>query len=316
MRCLPALSCLAKTVSLALVLLPATLMAAPTVVVSIKPLELLVRAVATDDTAVTTLIGPGDNPHNYSMKPSQRRALGEADAVFWVGPELETFLTRLLNGEEFRARSHAFRPGEGNDKGKSEHSDEGDDHGHGHSHGHDHHGHGGAEDAENDPHIWLDPTTSLNMAREIHAVLAELPGADTAALDANLQRFEQALAETEKEINQQLEPARELSLFTYHNAFTHFAGHYNLPLAGVLTLNPELSPGARHIAQVQARLRKATRPCLMTESPYNPDSWDTIVGDIDVTFSTWDPLASDITADSRGYLAFQKSVADSVLECL
>ena len=312
MRCHPALSCLAKAVTLALVLLPATLMAAPKVVVSIKPLELLVRAVATDDTAVTTLISPGDNPHNYSMKPSQRRALGEADAVFWVGPELETFLNRLLKSEEFRARSHAFRPGKDNGKGESEHSDEGDNHGH----GHDHHNHGGNQDAENDPHIWLDPTTSLTMAREIHSVLTELPGSDTAALDANLQRFEHALAETEKEIKQQLEPARDLSLFTYHNAFTHFAGHYNLPLAGVLTLNPELSPGARHIAQVQDKLRKATRPCLMTESPFNPDSWDTIVGDIAVTFSTWDPLASDITADARGYLAFQKSVADSVLECL
>lgn len=310
MRCRPALSCIAKIVTLALVLLPAALMAAPKIVVSIKPLELLVRAVATEDTAVTTLIGPGDNPHNFSMKPSQRRALSEADAVFWVGPELETFLTRLLGGEEFRARSHAFMPGEDKTEGDSEHSDEG------HHHGHDHHGHGGTEDAGSDPHIWLDPTTSLDMAREIHAVLTELRGANAAALNANLQTFEQALAETEKEINEQLEPARALSLFTYHNAFTHFAGHYDLPLAGVLTLNPELSPGARHIADVQSRLSKATRPCLMTESPYNPESWDPIVGDVAVTFSTWDPLASDITSDSRGYLAFQKSIADAVLECL
>ena len=305
---------------LALTLLPATVMAAPKVVVSLKPLELLVRAIATDDTTVTTLVGPGANPHNYSMKPSQRRALGDADAVFWVGPAMETFLTRLLNGEEFRSRSHALTPGEGNGEHSEEHNEGGHDHEHNH---HDHNGDNSSNDSGDDagadgsdPHIWLDPTTSLDMAREIHTVLTALPGADTAALDTRLATFEQSLADTEKEIHQQLEPARALSLFTYHNAFSHFAAHYDLPLAGVLALNPELSPGARHIAEVQDKLRKATRPCLMTERPFNRDSWEPIIGDIAVTFSDWDPLASDITANSDGYLAFQRSIAEAVLDCL
>ena len=301
-----------RAMALALILLPATVIAAPKIVVSLKPLELLVRAVATDDTTVTTLVGPGANPHNYSMKPSQRRALGDADAVFWVGPAMETFLTRLLNGDEFRARSHALTPGEDN----GEHSEKEHEHQH-HHHDHSSNDSGDAADADgSDPHIWLDPATSLDMAREIHTVLTALPGADTAALDARLATFEQSLAVAQKEIYQQLEPARVLSLFTYHNAFTHFAARYDLPLAGVLALNPELSPGARHIAEVQDTLRKATRPCLMTERPFNQAIWEPITGNIAVSFSDWDPLASDITADSDGYLAFQRSIAEAVLNCL
>lgn len=298
---------LIKATTLVLALLPATVMAEPKVVVSLKPLELLVKAVATEDTWVTTLVGPGSNPHNYSMRPSQRRALGEADAVFWIGPEMETFLTRLLGGDEFRARSHAFLPGEAD----VDHSEEG--HHHGHDHDHHHHDSG---DTENDPHIWLDPVRSLEMAREMHAVLKTLPGADATALDANLERFEQALKATEKKIHKQLEPARQLSLFTYHNAFTHFAEHYDLPLAGVLTTNPELSPGAKHIAKVQNQLGSATRPCLMTERPFNKDSWDPIIGDVAVSFTDWDPLATDIATTADGYTAFQQSLADSVLGCL
>jgi zinc transport system substrate-binding protein len=305
--------CLLKATALALAFLPASVIAAPNIVVSLKPLELLVRAVATEDTAVTTLVGPGSNPHNYSMKPSQRRALSEADAIFWVGPEMETFLTRLLNDGEFQPRSHAFLPGDtkdGHNESEEAHPDQS------HSHSHDHHDHSAGEDGADDPHIWLDPESSLEMARDIHAVLAALPDADKATLDANLKRFEQSIADVEKEINQQLEPARALSLFTYHNAFTHFAAHYNLPLAGVLTLNPELSPGARHIAEVQDRLGNATRPCLMTERPFNQESWAPIIGDIAVNFTDWDPLASDIKADADGYVAFQRSLADAVLECL
>ena len=212
---------------------------------------------------------------------------------------METFLTRLLNGEEFSARSHAMMAGE-----------EPEAHGH---HHHDHHDHG---DGAADPHIWLDPAIGMNIAREIHSVLSAQPEADKAALDRNLAAFEQSLDAAEADIRGQLEPARAISLFTYHNAFTHFAEHYELAIAGVLTLNPELSPGARHIAEVQNRLSKATRPCLMTEQPFNEQSWNSIIGDTDVTFSSWDPLASDIEASPGGYVAFQKSLAQSVLNCL
>ena len=300
-----------RAAALALTLLPVAVMAAPKVVVSLKPLELLVRAIATEDTTVTTLVGPGAKPHNFSMKPSQRRALEEADVVFWVGPEMETFMTRLMAGEEFSARSHAFMANETEGATDKGHEDEHYEEAH-HHHHNEHHDHGDGPD----PHIWLDPLTSMDMAREIHTVLKALPDADKASLDANLMQFEQSLANTEAQIRQQLEPARELSLFTYHNAFTHFAEHYDLPLVGVLTLNPELSPGARHIAEVQNTLRHATRPCLMTERPFNQDSWDPIVGDIAVSFSEWDPLGSDITADADGYIAFQQSIAKAVLACL
>lgn len=297
---------------LALALLPVALMAEPRVVVSLKPLELLVRAVATEDTTVATLIEPGANPHNYSLKPSQRRALDEADAIFWIGPEMETFLTRLLNGEEFHSRSHAMMtPG---DAGRHDVGGPDNDQGHGHHHGHDH-GHDG-DRAAADPHIWLDPAIAHNIAREIHSVLAAQPGADKAGLDRNLAGFEQALSAAEAEIKKQLQPTRAISLFTYHNAFTHFAEHYDLVIAGVFSLNPELSPGARHIAEVQDTLRNANRPCLMTEQPFDQQSWDSIVGDTEVTFSSWDPLASEIEASADGYVAFQRSLARSVLECL
>ncbi|HBM48647.1 MAG TPA: ABC transporter substrate-binding protein, partial [Marinobacter sp.] len=81
---------------------------AANVVTSIKPLELLVKAVAGDSVQVSTLVPPGSSPHNYTMKPSQRRALEQADAIFWVGPEMETFLSRLLGGHEFDGRVVAF----------------------------------------------------------------------------------------------------------------------------------------------------------------------------------------------------------------
>lgn len=286
------------------------------VLTSIKPLELLVRAIATEGTETDTLVPPGSSPHNYSMAPSKRRALESSDVIFWVGPDMETFLIRLLTGSEFGGRSVALNS-QSTHTGVTEHASEAQGHKNTH-HNHDSHGHDHKDGNTNgeDPHIWLDPHTALAMAKTIRDALAELEGADKQALDRNLNTFQASMAAQDAKIRKQLEPVQGISLFAYHSAFTRFAEHYNLKVEGVLTLNPELSPGARHIAEVQASLRSANHPCLLTEPQFNRQWWRSITEGLDVTFSTWDPLATDIKATADGYAAFQQSIADAVLKCL
>ncbi|MDO6823540.1 zinc ABC transporter substrate-binding protein [Marinobacter sp. 1_MG-2023] len=323
---------LSITLSASALLYGSNTLADTQILTSIKPLELLVRAVATDDMHTTTLVPPGSSPHNYSMTPSKRRALESADVIFWVGPEMETFLTRLLTGSEFGERSVALMSSdvesteedhdhahhddheehhehEAHDEHEAHHEQEEqvthDDHGHGHDHG----------DGE-DPHIWVDPQMAITMAESIRDALAQLDGADQTTLDRNLEKFKASVARKEEQIRKQLEPLKDISLFAYHSAFTPFGEHYNLNVEGVLTLNPELSPGARHIAEVQETLRSANHPCLLTEPQFNRQWWHSVTEGLDVTFSTWDPLATDIAATANGYEAFQQSIADAVLKCL
>lgn len=300
-----------KALSLALsastLFISGALQAETRIVTSIKPVELLVRAVATEGMQTTSLVPPGSSPHNYSMKPSQRRALENADVIFWVGPEMETFLSRLLAGQDFRNRTVAFMEAE-QGVGRDSAADEEDDHGG----EHDGHDHGDGED----PHIWLDPVLAIQMAETIHGTLSKLENVDTAALNRNLEQFKARVRETESTIRDRLLPAHDISLFSYHSAFSRFASHYDLKLEGVLTLNPELSPGARHIAEVQDKLRKGHHPCLLTEPQFNQQWWKAMTQDLDVTFSTWDPLATDIKATANGYYEFQHSIADAVLKCL
>lgn len=283
--------------------------AATNVVASIKPVELLVKAVAGDSVEVSTLVPPGSSPHNYSMKPSQRRALEQADVIFWVGPDMETFLNRLLGGKEFAGRAVAFLESEG---GESEHDEHHDEHGHDHESDAHHHDHGDGED----PHIWVDPILALDMAKDIRNALAELEGANPEQLNANLERFQTELLNKEQSIRASFAGLDNVSLFAYHDAFTRYAKHYGLTLEGVLTLNPELSPGARHIADVQAKLEAANQPCLLTEPQFNRQWWRSITEGLNVTFSTWDPLATNIESTPSGYIDFQQSVADAVLKCL
>ena len=74
------------------------------VVASIKPIHSLVAGVMRGAGEPKLLIAGGASPHTYSLKPSDARALQDADVIFWVGNDLETFLEKPLSGLPKMAR--------------------------------------------------------------------------------------------------------------------------------------------------------------------------------------------------------------------
>ncbi|MCR9254671.1 MAG: zinc ABC transporter substrate-binding protein [Alphaproteobacteria bacterium] len=133
------------------------------VVASIKPIHSIASSVMAGVGTPSVLIGGAASPHSYALRPSQARALQEADVVFWAGPDLEAFLEKPL--ASLSANAHQtplmesegltllpFREGGGFQA--HDHSDHADgDHGH-KDHDHDKHGHEdhGHEDHGQDDH--------------------------------------------------------------------------------------------------------------------------------------------------------------------
>ncbi len=71
---------------------------APQVVVSIKPLYSLVAGLMQGVGKPQLLIKGGASPHGYSLRPSEAAALADAQLIVWVGPGLEGFLEKTLDG--------------------------------------------------------------------------------------------------------------------------------------------------------------------------------------------------------------------------
>ncbi len=149
--------------------------AKPEIVVSIKPVHSLVAGVTRGVTEPYLLIPGAASPHTYSMKPSDAQALENADVVFWVGEDMETFMVRPLDalagdakvvplseapgvtilevrtGDDWEAHSHGHGEAHGHDHGDEHANGHDHGHGHGHDHGHNHgdkHAHGEAHGHE------------------------------------------------------------------------------------------------------------------------------------------------------------------------
>ena len=68
------------------------------VLTSIKPLQLIAAAVQDGVGTPEVLLPPGASPHNYALRPSDVRRVREVDLFYWIGPDLESFLPRVLQG--------------------------------------------------------------------------------------------------------------------------------------------------------------------------------------------------------------------------
>lgn len=261
----------------------------PTIVTSIHPLALVVKELVADHADVTVLVPANVSPHHYSMRPSERRRLQQADRFVWLGPAKEPFLANSMDDADLKAKSIVL-------------DDDPDEGG-----GHDHSG--------EDPHVWLNPDEIRGMLPVLVESLGKLNDLDRSGIERRRDNFLKELAQTEDRIRKRLDALPPMDVFTYHGAFNHFAEHFGVEIEGTLTTNPERNPGARHLAELQRRLNESQAPCIMTEPQFSKDWWDGLEIDSPIGVSHWDPMGSDVEIREGGYNRFLEQLADSLVDC-
>jgi len=271
------------------------------VVSSIKPIQLISTSVIGDLGVSEVLLPPSANPHNYQLRPSQMRLLNDADLFIWVGPELELFLVKVLKSNTVKQipliQTLGIKPED------EEHNDH-DKHSHEHSH------EGGF-----DPHIWLDPALAASIAESIYQQLAVQHPELEPQLKQNLENFKKQLSIVESEITSMFKAKNTIDIYTFHQAFSHFAEHFDLEISGTITSTPEARPGARHLSQLRNELQEKKKICLIKEPNFKAPYIDSIAKGLEVTTVTADPLATDIQNSERGYFEFLQAIAHSFMKC-
>ena len=121
------------------------------VVVSLKPIHSLVAGVMGEAGKPRLLLGGAASPHTYQMRPSEARALSEAELIVWIGEAMETFLERPIANLGSKAKVVTLHEAAGlrllpnreggiwDDDHMEAHVDEHDDHSEAHVDEHDDH---------------------------------------------------------------------------------------------------------------------------------------------------------------------------------
>lgn len=279
--------------------------ATPGVVTTIKPLQLIAAAVLEDIASPEVLLPPAASPHNYALRPSDRRLLAEADRVYWVGPDLERFLQRLLeNQSSARRADHA--PGV-----TLRYFDEEQEQHHAHDHG-DHEHAPGTLDA----HIWLAPANAGHIARWMAEDLGQLYPEHEARLERNSDAFIQRLEQLDTELQQRLRPLAGKPYFVFHDAYGYFEDHFGLQPRGIFTLSAEIQPGARHLHDLRTRLTEAGPSCVFREPQFPAGRVQSLSEGLPVHIARLDPLGIETSVGPQGYEQLLRALADQLAGCL
>jgi zinc transport system substrate-binding protein len=286
------------------------------VVASIKPVHSLVAGVMQGVAEPTLLVKGATSPHSFNLRPSDARALNQADLVFWVGEDLETFLTKPIRSlaekahpvglmEESSLTLLPTREGGAWEK----HEDHGHD-GHAHESGHE------DEHGTHDAHVWLDVDNTARMVATIAKELSEHDSANAARYQANAAALKERLTALDAELKTTLAPVKDRPFVVFHDAYHYLEEHYGLNAVGAITVSPDQRPSAQRLSQLRAKISSLDAACVFAEPQFEPTLVATVVEKTPARRGTLDPLGASLDDGPELYFTLMRGMAASLVSCL
>ncbi|WP_256589365.1 zinc ABC transporter substrate-binding protein [Pseudomonas sp. GV071] len=278
------------------------------VLTSIKPLQLIAAAVQDGVGTPEVLLPPGASPHNYALRPSDVRRVTEVELLYWIGPDMESFIPRVLKSRSLPSVAVQDLPGlslrhfgEGEAHADSDHDE----------HDHDH------QPGSLDAHLWLLPANARVIAERMAADLAAADPANAARYQANLKAFSERLTALDARLKQRVAGIAGKPYFVFHEAFDYFEAAYGLQHAGVFSIASEVQPGAQHVAAMRARLQQAGPTCVFSEPPLRPRLVSTLSDGLPVRLAELDALGGkEIAVNAQGYEQLLETLGNDLAGCL
>lgn len=240
------------------------------VVATIETLADLARVVGGDRVDVQALSHGYQDPHFIPAKPSLVLTLNRADALVYVGLDLEIGWLPPLVQQSRNPRIQTGQPGHIDCSTAITARDipnvaadqlraMGDVHPMG------------------NPHYWLPPAHAYALARVLATRFTALDASGAGTFAARLRDFELVLQKKGGEWTKRAASLRGQKVVTYHKSWSYVAAWLGLEEVGFIEPKPGIPPTASHTAQLIALMKKQKVKSIIVETFY-PSSLANIVG--------------------------------------
>ena len=246
-----------------------------TVVATTSIIGDVVAQVGGDAISLTTLLGPGQDPHGFEPAARDLARASEAQVVFVNGWGLEASLLETLQaaaeGVPLVPVAAGLAPlefGEDEREGE-EHAEEGDEH-----------EHQGA-----DPHTWLDVTNVMQWVSNVQEVLSTLDPDNADRYSSNAAAYVEQLEDLERYAQSTLStvPEQRRKLVTNHDAFGYLATAYDFEIIGaVIPSSSTLAePSAGDLSELIAEMEREGVCTLFAETTTSNRLAETVAAELD-----------------------------------
>jgi len=275
------------------------------VITSIPPLYSLARQLMEGSDSPVLLLKGNQSPHTYSLTPSTAALLKEADILFWIGPELETFLKKPLEALKvthvplIETQGLALYPLRLEEAW----------------HGGDHEGHDHAHDAGGrDPHIWLDVQNALLIAEHMKETLVSQDKERQTLYEKNYAKVKRSLETLHERLQKNARQVKG-AFMVYHDSLQYFEKAYGISVAGVVAVIPELQPNLKYVQYLKETISSKNVQCLFSESEFSPALIKRLSEQTGAPHKSIDPLGVAFEESSDLYQKMMIRLMEDIQEC-
>ncbi|NNE53764.1 MAG: zinc ABC transporter solute-binding protein [Sulfitobacter sp.] len=283
----------------------------PRVVADIAPIHGLVARVMEGLGEPGLILQPGASPHHHAMRPSEARALSQADLVIWVGHGLTPWLEDPIENLAGDASHLSLAEVTGSIRLPSRAAGVLGGHDHDHDHGHE-----DEEGAGVDPHLWLDPDNARLWLARIAEALADRDPENANIYRANAEAGQREIAAAEQAVAAQLGEVTGVPFVVLHDGFHYFEAHFGIEALAAVKSSEADTPGPARLSALRETLKESGARCALSEPQIDDALLRTAVEGMEINFGTIDPLGADIPLGTGHYPALLKSISAGLSACL
>lgn len=230
------------------------------------------------------IVPVGGDPHLYEPVPSDARLVASADLILKNGLTFEGWLNTLIENAGTKATVVQVTDGVPALTSLT------------------------YKDAA-DPHAWMDVSYAQFYIKNIKDALIRLAPEHQADIEANYEKYRQALLELDDYILKAIKkiPEAQRILITSHDAFQYYGRRYGLQLQAIQGVSTDTEAQTDDVMRVSKVIRQSGVPAVFVESTINPKMLKRIAKDNGVV------VGGSLFSDSIGG---EKSEAPSYIDML
>jgi zinc transport system substrate-binding protein len=281
------------------------------IVTSFYSLAFVAERVGGSFATVNNLTSPGTEPHDLELKPKQVAAVQDADLVLYeehFQAAVDAAVDQAGRGDDDTIDLAALvklLPSTTEHEGHDEegHDEEAhDEEGHHADDGHDH--------GDEDPHVWLDPTTLVTLTQAVATKLSAIDPDHADQFQANADKLIGELTTLDQDFAAGLKNCRTRTIVTSHAAFQYLAARYDLKQVPIAGLDPTNEPSPAQLGDITKLVRAENITTIFTEELVSPAIANTIANETGATTATLDPIEglSDATKNETYLTLMRKNL--------
>ena len=260
------------------------------VAASIRPVHSIVAGIMQGVGLPALIVKHSQSPHHANLKPSQASILAKADMIFWIGPELETFLQKPVHSTAGQAETFRLSKIAGLQLSLLPHG-------------------------KPDPHIWLSVENANAIAKFAANKLIEADPSSAKIYRENLAQFQLNMSILQSDLETILESQKNLHFLIYHDALRYLEHKFQFHTQAINIGSEEITASARQIVTIGKLMQSQNFQCLLVEPNLNASAIISLANDNNIPIAVLDPLGSELPTGPNLYGQLMRNLATTIANC-